>query len=239
MWKNFYTDKKDFNKIISNLGIVKENIIDLESKNVKKYFANKLVTYFDNLMLLKQKNGIHGNLLEALSIAEKDMLNIDGVFPNVYCYLIEEDSVLSVLFRNYKEDYNFIKTYFNSTDYSWNNSVNIDELMFESWCNVMFDINQINYSVDWIEYVPSLEDRCTLQAEYILYQTTFKSGEFSLLEKIAFEKNIKNHPQYEKLIDRLIKVMPKIENYLQHEWEINNSIIQEHNQIKRSLKNKK
>src|SRR5690606_34883759 len=72
---------------------VQKEVLEYNTKEVKKYFSEKAVIYFDNNRLLKKAEGLHENLLEALSHAEKEFakdLNDDTIFPTVHYYWFSE-----------------------------------------------------------------------------------------------------------------------------------------------------
>lgn len=235
MWKNFYTKKTDLNNIFQSLEAWKNIIFEEESLKVKEYFATKVVVYFDNMMIFHQKKGLHNNLLDALGLAEKEMSAAYLLFKPINLYLIKEDSGFSLLvsgftpnnlYENYSENIHF-KLVNNNLD----NLVNIEELRFNSWSNLVFDFSLVNFSQNWINYTPNLEERSRLQAEHILYNMNFKKIEVSMLDKISFQENIVQHPQYQELLDKVMKIMPKIESSLEQEWRT--KIISHKNPIKK------
>ena len=236
MWKNFYTKKTDLNIVIPSLEDWKKLVFEEESLKVKEYFATKVVVYFDNMMIFHQKKGLHTNLLDALGLAEKEMSAAYLLFKPINFYLIKEDSGFSLLisgfksndlYHDYSERINF-KLINNHLD----NLVNIEDLKFNSWSSLAFDFSLVNFSQNWINYTPNLEERSRLQAEHILYNMSFKKAEVSMLEKIKFQENITEHPQYQELLDKVMKIMPKIESSLEQEWRT--KIVSNKNTIKKS-----
>ena len=222
MWKNFYTKKTDLNTVIQSLEDWKKAIFTDENVKVKEYFATKVVVYFDNMMIFHQKKGLHNNLLDSLGLAEKEMSGASLIFKPINFYLIKEESGFSILTFGLNSSDSIAdfggELGFELIDGQMNGSVNFEELKFNSWATLVFDFELVNFSQNWINYTPNIEERSRLQAEHILYNMSFKKTELSMVEKIKFEENITKHPQYQELLNKVLKVMPKIESSLEQEW---------------------
>lgn len=220
MWKLFYI--KD--KISNSLDYVTEWKEDVNSQLVvelKKYFAEKVVLKFDNLMLFQQKSGMHENLMEALATAEEGMSNSVPLFPDVNFYLIPEGNSTFLASSNLPEGSSFSpKT---SLINLYDNNLNVCEekmkkIKNNSWNTLVFSIELCDYFKGWINFTPSLEERVYLQTKHIITSTNFKKNELSLLEKIEFEDRVDSYPQFDVLYDKILKVMPRIELSLEDEW---------------------
>lgn len=222
MWKNFYTKKTDLNIVFQSLEDWKTAIFNEESLSVKEYFATKVVVYFDNMMIFHQKKGLHNNLLDSLGLAEKEMSAANLVFKPINFYLIKEEIGFSLVTSGLKVTEKFLemgeKLGFKLVDSELSGLVNFEHLKFNSWSTLVFDFELVNFSQNWINFTPTIEERSRLQAENILYNMSFKKAELSMVEKIKFEENITKHPQYQELLDKVLKVMPKIESSLEQEW---------------------
>jgi hypothetical protein len=222
MWKNFYTKKTDLNTVIQSLEDWKKAIFNEENLKVKEYFATKVVVYFDNMMIFHQKKGLHNNLLDSLGLAEKEMSAANLVFKPINFYLIKEEAGFSLLTSGLNLTEGMIdlakELGFKLIESDFGGMVKLEELKFNSWATLVFDFELVNFSQNWINYTPTIEERSRLQAEHILYNMSFKKTELSMVEKIKFEENITKHPQYQELLDKVLKVMPKIESSLEQEW---------------------
>lgn len=223
MWNIFYSKNNNLNFLFSLLEEVKKDIFDDQEKKIKEYFATKVVTYFDNKMIFHAKKGLDVNLMESLSLAEQEMTLAGYIFNPIKIYVIKEDEGFCVLFHGLKdisilENNSFFSTNFSYIQNSLNNINSLERLEFSSWSTLAFHFDLANFAQGWINHTPALEERSHLQAQYILYHMTFKKSEASLVEKVKFDENIKNHPQYEELLKKVLKVMPKIEMSLEQEW---------------------
>ena len=220
MWKIFFTKKTDLNDLIPLLEELKLFLFSFEENKIKEYFATKVVVYFDNRMIFHQKKGLHSNLLESLSLAENEMKTAHNLFKQINFYLIQEEKGYTllisglnkdILLDKFNESFKAIKSDFGSID-------NLEKLKYNAWSTLVFDFSLVNFSQNWINFTPDLEERSRLQAEHILFNMTFKKNNTSLLEKVNFDKNINTHPQYAELLEKVLKIMPKIESSLEQEW---------------------
>lgn len=221
MWKIFQNTNNTIIDTIQPINDWKITVFSQIDIEVKKYFASKLVVYFDNMMLLNQTRGMHENLLESLSIAEKDMQNSSLLFPDIYCYWLPENNNSFLITLNLPNNnlyypiniygFNFIKKE------SFIEEHKLDVLNNSSWKNLIFSLRLSEFSKGWIDYTPNLEERAYLQTKYIILNNNIlKSG--TLLENISLEENIKNYPKFEELYNKILRIMPKIESSLEDEW---------------------
>jgi hypothetical protein len=221
MWKIFSKKDLDIEDTINSIEIWKKEIFSLVEVTVKEYFAKKVTVYFDNNMIFQQKRGLHFNLMEALSTAEKEMLNSGGVFGKIELYwLREEDNQILIIFGlDDDKEYTLTDMGFNLIKKdALPLSNNLEELEHNSWKTLIFDVELVNYVTSWINYTPNIEERSVLQAEYILFNMHFKNQDIGLLERIEFEENIKHHSSYKELCNKVLRIMPKIESSLEQEW---------------------
>jgi hypothetical protein len=222
MWKIFFNSEESFLTVLQALEKWKAEIFNNMQNEIKQYFAKKVVVYFDHMMMFNQKKGIHQNLMDALSQGEKEMQSLDSIFNPVKIYLVNEENGVGLITLNLDdkylyslEEYGFILVKNNAKL----NDVKEIRLNNMSWGTLVFDLELVNYASGWIDWTPSLEERSKLQAQYIIVSMYCKK-ETSLLDKVKFEENIENHPQYEELYNKVYRVMPKVENSLEDEWKI-------------------
>lgn len=222
MWKIFQNRDLDLLESFQSVNDWKDVVFSRMDIKLKQYFANKVVVYFDNKMLFQQKNGLHENLMESLSLAEKDMQQISGLFPDIRAFWIPENNnsfliTLNLpndegLYPNGKYGFELLKN-----DAEPGNG-KLEKLQHDSWGNLVFSSELSDFARGWINYTPSIEERTSLQVKYLIMTTNFKNKEHSLMEKIQFEENIENYPQFEELYNKILRVMPKIESTLEEEW---------------------
>ena len=177
--------------------------------------------YFDHSMVFKKNEGIHDNFLNALAIAEKELQNIDFLFPDIKCFLIAEDCNSVLITLNLKENMpSPIKFGFQLENE--NLIPNLDKIKYlqhNSWENLIFSTDISDFYNSWINYAPNIKKRAELLVEYLLINKQLNIKEMSMIEKINFEKNIKNHHKYQELYDKIIKFMPQIQSSLEGEWK--------------------
>jgi hypothetical protein len=226
MWSIFSCNQTDadFFQAFKLLEAWKSDLFAIKEEEVKHYFAQKVVSYFDNMMIFHQKRGLHQNLMEALSLSEKEMANAAGVFKPIHAYWLQDDDKhLVITFGLEKKYYDSLQRHSFSLmaeDVSPMNGRHT-QMKFQALQMLVFDIDLVNFSQSWINYTPSLEQRSEIQTRFILTHTHFKKNELSMVEKINFEKNLKTHPQYEELYQKVLRIMPKIETSLEQEWRTN------------------
>lgn len=220
MWKIFYIESVDHAKVLNSIDTWSARVFNFYEIKLKHYFAQKVAMHFDNMMIFQQKRGLHQNLFESLSLAEKEMQNVSGVFPSITSYWIrdQDGSYLITFGLKEKELFPEIEGFKILKDNTMPMEGKNEKLRNMSFSNLVFDAELVNYSQNWINFTPSLEERSVIQTEFILFNMYFRKNPSSLLEKIQFEENIKTHPQYEELYGKVLKVMPKIENSLEQEW---------------------
>lgn len=243
MWKIFYNPEKNYWTNFQALEAWKEEIFQVLESEIRNYFAQKVVVYFDNMMIFHQKRGLHYNLMESLSLAEKEMQEIGSLFPPITIYVLKEDNGCALITCGL--DDRFIDTLhsygFDLVENNANPSQDKEEKMkFFSWNTLVFDVELVNFATGWINYTPSLEARSLLQTEYILMNMQFRKNTSTLLEKVEFKENIKAHPQYEELYQKVLRIMPRIENSLEQEWRtaiVQTKIQQNIGQIKKTKTN--
>lgn len=222
MWKIYETNQLNIIETFQSLEDWKHSIFNQMEIKVKTYFAHKMVSHFDNRMIFQQNKSSHENLMEALSDSEKQMINLEILFPEIKIYWLQEEDVSYVITKNLPE----IKSFEPEPKHNLNllkknpvaNPQYVDELDHKSWSSVAFNINICNYSKGWINYIPSLEERCSLQTKVIIMNTLLKNKEYSLTEEVQLEENITNHKAYKDLYERMLKIMPKINKSLSDEW---------------------
>lgn len=221
MWKIFFTQEDNQWLVLQSLEDWKLDIFKNLEIELKKYFAKKVVIYFDNMAIFHQKRGIHANLMESLSLAEKEMQSATTLFPKVVIYIVKEENGCVLITQGLSD--NYIKT-LKSYDFELlENNANLTneketKLYNMAWSTLVFDAELINFAQSWIDYTPNLNERSILQAEYILMNVNFKKNNSSLLEKVIFKENINTSPQYEELYQKVMRIMPKIEESLEKEW---------------------
>jgi hypothetical protein len=226
MWSIFSCNQSqaDFSQAFKLLETWKSALFAIKEEEVKRYFAQKVVSYFDNMMIFHQKRGLHQNLMEALSLSEKEMANADGLFKPIHAFWLQEDDKhLLITFGLEKKYYDSLENQhfiLMAEDVAPMNGQQT-HMKFQALQMLIFDLDLVNFSQSWINYTPSLEERSEIQTRFILTHTHFKKHELSLVEKINFEKNLANHPQYKELYQKVLRIMPKIETSLEQEWRTN------------------
>jgi hypothetical protein len=221
MWKIFQNKDLDILESFQSVDDWKDSVFVKMDIKLKKYFAEKVVVYFDNMMMFNQKSGMHENLMESLSIAEKDMQQVSGLFPDIRCFWIPENQnsfLITLNLPNEKEYYPTGKYGFELIkDDATPENGKLEKLQHTGWGNLVFSSELSEFAKGWINYTPSLEERTNLQVKYIIMNANFKK-DGTLLEKIKFEENIENYPQFEELYNKVLRIMPKIESSLEDEW---------------------
>lgn len=222
MWKIFQNNDLDILESFQSVNDWKDHVFSKMDIRLKQYFAKKVVVYFDNMMLFNQKRGMHENLMDALSVAEKDMQQIAGLFPDIRAFWIPEENnsfLITINLPNEEEYYPIGKYGFSLIkDDATPGNGKLEKLQHDSWGNLVFSSELSDFARGWINYTPGLEERTALQVKHILMIANFKNTESSLLEKIQFEDNIEKHPQFEELYTKILRVMPRIESSLEDEW---------------------
>jgi hypothetical protein len=224
MWKIYHTNELNFIETMQSIEDWKQSVFNKMDLKVKKYFAKKMVSHFDNRMIFQQDKSSHENLMEALSDSEKQMIEIDLLFPSIKFYWMvnQDDSTSFIITKGLPEDFAFYpEPKHNLIAYQENPNFNTDkiyEMEHKSWSTLVFDINICNYSKGWINYVPSLEERCAIQTQEILMNTVLKNENLTLLEKVELEENITNNKSYQELYKKISKIMPNINKSLVSEW---------------------
>lgn len=221
MWTIFLQQNLTNEECLLKIEDLKLDIFKSLEFQLKTYFAEKITVYFDNNMLFSQKSGIQMNLIDALMQADEDAINLKGVFPKVELYWVRDDKSHNLVFSNLKDKYItlIINKGFSLVKKNTSILTSLEELEFNSLKSLIFDVELVNYVTNWIKYAPSLERRCELQTEHILINTHLKNKELSLLESMELEKNLKNSSSYNNLYTKIYRVMPKIINNLEQEWQ--------------------
>ncbi len=222
MWKIFINNELDVNQTFEALNIWKNLVYSKLNIKVKKYLAEKIVVYFDNKVLFKKDGSVHDMLMSALSQTEKDIEEMQSIFPDVKCFIIPEDKNSILITFNLPES----KEYYPEEEFRFNliqknidfNYEKIKQFKNKAWENLIFSLEITDLANSWINYTPSLEKRVELQTKYILLNKNFKNEELSLLEKINLEENITKTQNYKELYKKIEKIMPQIEDKLNIEW---------------------
>ncbi len=241
MWKIFYLKNEDKFETMNLINTWKQFVYSKMNIKVKQYFAEKLVVFFDNRMIFQQKKGMHDNLIDSLANAENNMKGFDVIFKSINLYWIAEengDNFLIVSNLPHEEDfYPSIKNGYGfelMQDDAIPMNGKIEKLKFMSWSTLVFDVSLSDFYKGWINYTPSLEKRSELQALYILCSVYYKDNNLSLTERIAYEDTIKQSDKYKELYNKILKIMPKIENSLEQEWRVN--VVQNNTEKKNKVK---
>lgn len=222
MWKIFQAKELTVLEAFQSVSDWKALVFSKMDIRLKQYFAEKVVIHFDNMMLFQQKRGMHENLMEALSIAEKEMQNADILFQEIRCFWIPEEEQSFLITLNLPAEESFYPNGKYGFELIKDDAVPMegrkDKLQQTSWENLVFSPDLSDFARGWINYTPALEERSKLQAKFILLNANFKKPELSLLEKIQFEEKIETHPQYNELYNKVLRIMPRIESSLEQEW---------------------
>lgn len=225
MWKIFFNQEESYLTVMQAVENWKIELFNILQNEIKQYFAKKVVTYFDNLSMFqqKQKKDIHNCLLESLSQAEKEMQDIGGLFGRIEVYLVREEKGVGLISVGLED-----RHIYSLQEYGFSmikNNVKITDsklitLKQIAWSSLVFDLELINYAINWIDWAPSLEERAKSQATHLLMTTYCKSNlNLTMKEKVEFEENIENHPKYNEIYQKVYRLMPKIENQLEDEWK--------------------
>lgn len=220
MWTVFYNEKKTIISSIQEIEDIKNIIFKEIECEVKKYYAKKIITYFDHNMIFNQHNGGHNNLLDSLSKTQKEMYKSSFIFPRIEGYLYE-DNGLVLMINKLNEKYDIYLKNKNYTLFKKNLMINEDNLIKlenKSWKTLIFDIELVNYVNDWLDYAPSFEERCAIQAENIIFEKINKNLEIKNIDFCVHLEELKTQPQYQDLIKKMYKIIPKIQTKLEHEW---------------------
>ena len=85
MWNIFKSNCANLEHTTNELDSWSDAVFEKLNIEVKTYFAEKITLNFDFKMIFHQRQGIHNNLLEALSIAEKEMQKVLIVGAGLDC----------------------------------------------------------------------------------------------------------------------------------------------------------
>lgn len=222
MWKIFISKETNVEKIIQDIHAWKLIVFDFFDKELKKYVANKVITYFDNGMIFQSKKHVYENLVEALSNTEKELQDIHLVYQEIKAYILFEEeqtflitSKLPNIESIYPINYGFQLLKDDAVPLNGNQ----EKLDFSSWSTLLFNAELSNFSTDWINYVPDLDERAFIQTKYILLNK-FIHKEMSLLEKIKIEENIQKHHKFSEIYEKIVKILPKIDQQMKNEWKV-------------------
>lgn len=225
MWKIFFNQEESYLTVMQAVENWKIELFNVVQNEIKQYFAKKVVTYFDNLLMFqqKQKKEVHTCLLESLSQAEKEMQDIGGLFGRIEIYLVKEEQGVGLISFGLEdrhiyslEEYGFsmVKNNAKITDSK------LIALKQIAWNSLVFDVDLINYAINWIDWAPNLEERAKAQATHLLMTTYCKSNlNLTMKEKIDFEDKVEEHPKYNEIYQKVYRLMPKIETQLEEEWK--------------------
>lgn len=219
MWHHFYYKKEDLIDLLDVLKKWQNHVFKIQTEEIKKYFAKKMVVYFDNKMIFNAKEGLHNNLIYALSESEKEMNNVDKLFPSIKAFIIKENIGYSVLIASENKLINFNILLEHTEKFNLDSllKVKLLEMKKNALEMLIFDFNLVNYAQNWIQFTPGLKQRSELQAKYVLMQKILKKNDMSILEETEIEKNIENHQQYQELLEKIQKFIPKMELVLEKE----------------------
>lgn len=224
MWKIYKTNQLNLLETFQSIEDWKHSVFNQMDMKVKQFFAEKMVSHFDNRMIFQNSKNGKENLFEALSDAEKQMTNAYILFKPIKFYWIpSEDDDSFVISYGLPEENSFLpEPKHNLNLYNENPTLSHDkmyEIENKAWSTLVFDIRLCNYSKGWINYIPSIEDRCLLQTKVILMNMTLKNkDDCSLLEKVEIEEKIHEHPHFAELHNKIVKLMPKFNKILTDEW---------------------
>lgn len=225
MWKIFFNQEESYLTVMQAVENWKLGLFNIIQNEIKQYFAKKVVTYFDNLLMFqqKQKKEVHTCLLESLSQAEKEMQDIGGLFGRIEIYLIKEEQGVGLISVGLEDRHIYTLQEYGFSLVKDNVKISDSKLLTLkqiSWSSLVFDVDLINYALGWIDFAPSLEERAKAQATHLLMTTYCKSNlNLTMKEKIEFEENIESHPKYNEIYQKVFRVMPKIETQLEEEWK--------------------
>lgn len=222
MWQIYETNQLNILETFQSIEDWKLSIFNQMEVKVKTYFAQKMVSHFDNRMIFQQAKSSHENLMEALSDSEKQMNDIEILFPEIKLYWMQEEDNSFIITKNLPDFKNFEPEPKHNLILVQKsplvNSSYLYELEHKAWASVAFNMQLCNYSRGWINYTPSLEERCALQTKVIIMNTILKKKDCTLTEQVSLEENITQHKAYEDLYQRMIKIMPKVNKSLNDEW---------------------
>ncbi len=227
MWNIFKSNCANLEQTMNELDSWSDDVFEKLNIEVKTYFAEKITLNFDFKMIFHQKQGIHNNLLEALSIAEKEMQKVSILFENVVCYIMKENDDIFVITKHLTTKpylfpsvkYNFVEI---EEEVQQNTLHNFSEKIKNySWSKLIFSSELSNFTTDWINYMPNLEKRSILQAKNILTQMHFKDKEITQIDdkiKEEIKKQI-NKIKNELCDDTFSIIYPSSINYSQMNQE--------------------
>lgn len=224
MWKIYKTNQLNILETFQSIEDWKHSVFNQMDMKVKQFFADKMVSHFDNRMIFQSNKSSQENLFESLSDTEKQMTNADILFKPIKFYWIpSEDDDSFVISYGLPETPSFYpEPKHNLTLYNDNPTLGNDkiyEIENKAWSTLVFDIRLCNYSKGWINYIPSIEERCLLQTKVVLMNMILKNKEdCSLLEKVEIEEKIQEHPHFQELHNKIVKAMPKLQKALTDEW---------------------
>jgi len=246
MWKIFHKKNNNYRDSMLSVESWKSHVFMKVDIQVKKYFAEKFVVLFDNKMIFNSKGGLHENLMEALSQVEDGITTYPFIFKQIKAHIIIDDENVFLAIKNLPDQNILYPIKKNGFDFDlYIDDANlvskkIEEIEYNSFSMLVFDIALSNFYKDWINFTPEIEKRAELQTIYTLVKMEAKNKDLSLLNQIEHEKNLKNQAQYQILYEKILKLMPKIESNLETEWKM--SSIEHFNEeteqrIKKLIKN--
>ena len=220
MWTLFNYKNDNISEIFKSIDLIKKEVLSLLQSEVREYFSTKAVVYFDNNRLLDKKQGLHDNLLLALSDAEKEMVTEQRdfkLFPTVRYQWFHEDGKNVFAIDTTEESVIEIFKVFNFEIFKRNVRMFAHkevDLQYYSTGGILFDLALVNFAKNWVDFVPNFEQRCQLQVEFILTKSLKSTG-----IKNVSRNEIYKHEKYAALLEKVQKVMPQIEREMIVNWE--------------------
>lgn len=213
MWKVFSIKDKSNDEFLPILESVRSGIMEEMTKKIKSFFANKTIVAFDNQVLFEARNVDHHTcLMEALSLSEKAMIeSANQIFPRIEAYWVVDDGVNSLMFSHLDDSFDTMLTTkgFSLVHTNSGLSCSVEKLEFMTLKCLAFDIGLVNYINDWVDCVPSADERAMLLAKHVLVNLYQKKTNASILDVLNYAEKISGSKTIADLHKKIMHIMPK------------------------------
>lgn len=235
MWSIYNIENKNVN-IVELITIIGDQIFNVMNNNVCSYYAKKTTTFFDHQMINKTQTCLNSNLAESIAFSQDEFSsnNMSYLFKPIDLFLLTVEDDYNILVRNINKDCGQIITNSGFTHlYNTQSITKTDlQLRHQAINKLLFHFELANYSKNWIEFIPSIEERAKTQA-LLFYKkkvlnnsknTPNLSLDESLILEMEIDSNINNIPHIENLIKKITTILLNIDNTYIEQERNNNKI---------------
>ncbi len=226
MWNIFISKHQDTEELLTAIRDWGDSVYAKMDVKIKQYFAENVVIHFDYTMLFNHKKKVIEHLQESLSQGLANLSTYEQLFQEIKSYLVKQDDDYFLIVEGLPQD-----SHYYPLDYGFKlleenaqpQSQNFKKFEKLSFANLVYHVSLSDVEKGWINYTPDLKKRSLLQAQHImmhLHEKEINEAKIdeNLSDKINYEKNLANHPQFKTLSSKLEKILPKIEASMDFSW---------------------